>query len=284
MHENISKAIWEVVLYHTSDAETLWLLSKGNAPALELMTAFVATPRFITKKAVHPTTEQQNELDRLSPGFRIDGWSLIRLSRVWLLTKLDDSDKASYIKNIETLFDTAEMNELVALYSALPVLAYPEQWLFRATDAVRSNMGFVFDAIAIQNPYPRRYFNELAWNQLILKGIFNDKPIHLIQGLAEKVNEKLAVTLSDFAHERWAAGRRVPPQVWRLIVGFVNNAFLEDLKHLFASSDPADQQAAALVCAETSFPPAHELLHLYPELENGIRSQRISWNHLELTD
>ena len=55
---------------------------------------------------------------------------------------------------IRDRFDTAEMNELVALYSALPVLAYPEQWLFRATDAVRSNMGVVYEAIALGNPYP----------------------------------------------------------------------------------------------------------------------------------
>ena len=87
-------------------------------------------------------------------GFSLENWTTVRLSRVWLLTRLDSSDLETYVRHIETLFDTAEMNELVALYSALPLLGYPEHWLFRATEAVRSNVGDVFDALVMHNPYP----------------------------------------------------------------------------------------------------------------------------------
>ena len=172
----IQQRIWDHIVLNSSESETEWLLKKGEANSLDLMTAFVAAPRFLSKRIIQVPDSEPT-------GFKVNGWSLVRLARVWLLTQLDASDRTEYVKNIETLFDTAEMNELVALYSALPLLAYPEQWLFRATDAVRSNMGFVFDAIALHNPYPERFFSEAAWNQLVLKTIFNDKPIHLIEGI-----------------------------------------------------------------------------------------------------
>ncbi|KQS31395.1 EboA domain-containing protein [Dyadobacter sp. Leaf189] len=281
MSDIVKQKLWEIISRNTSATESEWLQQKGSAAPLELMTAFVAAPRFLAKKIVEVSEDEQWSLDTEIPGFSVNNWSLVRLSRVWLLTQLDPSDKSEYVKNIETLFDTAEMNELVALYAALPLLSYPDQWLFRATDAVRSNMGFVFDAIALHNPYPEKYFNELAWNQLVLKTIFNDKPIHLIEGLANRANEKLAMTLSDFAHERWAAGRSVGPQVWRLVGKFMNQALLADMQHLFESQNGDDRKAAALACSESSLPNAKYLLAKYTDLEKSVRSGELTWTQLE---
>ncbi|MHA4738341.1 EboA domain-containing protein [Dyadobacter sp. MSC1_007] len=281
MSDIIKQKLWDIIAHHTSDNEAEWLRQKGSSTPLELMTAFVAAPRFLTKKIVTADEQAQAALNLEIPGFSVNGWSLVRLSRVWLLTQLDPSDKEEYVKNIETLFDTAEMNELVALYSALPLLSYPDQWLFRATDAVRSNMGFVFDAIALHNPYPEKYFSELAWNQLVLKTIFNDKPIHFIEGLENRMNEKLAMTLSDFAHERWSAGRSVPAQVWRLVGKHMNASLLNDMQHLFDSANEDDRKAAALACAESGFPSANYLLAKYTDLEKTVKSGALTWADLE---
>lgn len=267
-----------------SPTEYDWLRSKGNTSPLELMTAFVALPRFVERHPVSISAEQSQALIEALAGFSVAGWSTVRLGRVWLLSRLDSSDRESYIRHIETLFDTAEMNELVALYSALPLLGYPEHWLFRATEAVRSNVGDVFDALVMHNPYPARYFTEAAWNQLVLKTIFNDKPIHTIVGLEERANATLAQILSDFAHERWAAGRSVAPEVWRLTPNFLDSTLLEDIKHLFLSSDLNDQQAAALVCYQAGTSEAHALLAQYPELEKEVHQQKISWTDLEFND
>ncbi|WAC12151.1 EboA domain-containing protein [Dyadobacter pollutisoli] len=281
MSDIIKNKIWELITRNTTASEADWLRQKGTASPMELMTAFVAAPRFLSKKIITISQEIPWDLSSEVSGFSVENWSLVRLARVWLLTQLDPSDKEEYVKNIETLFDTAEMNELVALYSALPLLSYPDQWLFRATDAVRSNMGFVFDAIALHNPYPEKYFSELAWNQMVLKTIFNDKPIHLIQGLENRSNEKLAVTLSDFAHERWAAGRSVPPQVWRLVGKYMNPTLLADAQHLFDSENTGDQKAAALACSESTLPAAHYLLAKYAGLEKSVKSGELTWAELE---
>lgn len=284
MSHLINTALWEVISQNISEKEADWLTQKENGSSIEIMTAFVASPRFLPKKIVNIELTQEKLLTEMIPGFSVNGWSLVRLARVWLLTKLDGSDKDACIKNIETLFDTAEMNELVALYSALPVLDFPEQWLYRATDAVRSNMGFVFDAIALHNPYPAKHFSELAWNQLVMKTIFNDKPVHFITGLEERQNENLALILSDFAHERWAAGRTVAPNVWRLVSKYMNANLLADMEHLFHSHDILNQEAAALTCYDSSYAPAKELLAGYPEFEKSITEGALTWSNLEFTD
>jgi hypothetical protein len=284
MYDLITNKLWEILLANTTEEEANWLSDKSSLPSLDIMTAFVAVPRFLKKKKIALSDGLEKELSVVYKSFSVRDWSLHRLARVWLLTKLVAADRSNFVQHIETLFDTAEINEFVALHSALPILPEPKQWLFRATDAVRSNMGLIFDAIALNNPYPATYFTELAWNQLVLKTIFNDKPIHLIHGLEERANEKLAWTLSDFAHERWAAGRQVAPQVWRLVVNFVNDQLLADIQQLFKSPDVHNQQAAALVCAGSNFAPAQELLTQFPELQKEIQEKSLTWANLEFTD
>jgi hypothetical protein len=217
-----------------SPAELIWVEDKLKADSKGLSLAFVMVPRQVAKTRVG-----------IIPGWNWQNSTLDQLVRVYLLIHLSEQEDGK--ARIDTLFDTAEMNELVAIYRALPALKTPEIWLNRATDAVRSNMGPVFDAITFGNPYPLLYFSELAWNQLVLKCIFNDKPIHLIEGLDERANQALADTLADFAHERWAAGRRVPSQVWRLIQNFQTETKEQDLKRLVESADPNDRKAAELV-------------------------------------
>jgi hypothetical protein len=228
-----------------TDSEKAWLEQKLAAPTPAKLAAFVATPRFVTRRPVPNKTD----------------WTMDRLARVLLLTSLPTDDETAYVKAINTLFDSAEMQELAALYSALPHLAFPSTWLFRATEAVRSNMGPVFDAMAFGNPYPARHFTEAAWNQLILKCIFNDKPITRIDGLLDRANQTLANDVSDFAHERWAAGRTVPAEVWQLVPRFMNETLLNDVKRLATSPDERDREAARQVCEVSDYEPAKRLMY-----------------------
>ena len=231
---NTAELLYKSIQSLVSPAELAWVADKMKADSKGLSLAFVMVPRQVAK------TNTGNV-----PGWNWQNGTLDQLVRVYLLIHLAEKEDGK--ARIDTLFDTAEMNELVALYRALPALKMPEIWLQRATDAVRSNMGPVFDAIAFGNPYPFHYFSELAWNQLVLKCIFNDKSIHLIEGLDERANQALANTLADFAHERWAAGRRVPSQVWRLTRNFQTETKEQDLKRLVESADPNDRKAAELV-------------------------------------
>lgn len=266
---SFSEQLFEKIKEYASPKEINWIEAKHNGNLQSLQTAFVATPRFISKTPILSTDKINN--------VSINGWSLDRLVRVYLLSQLNNSEKDAYTKALDTLFETAENNEAVALISALPFLAFSDYWMLRATDAVRSNIGLVFDAIAFQNPFPMQNFSELAWNQLVLKCIFNDKPIHLIQGLNERANQELANSISYLAHERWAAGRTIPAQAWRLVSKFMNEHILQDIKTLFESTNENDQIAAALVCTETDFASAKEELKKHQEIQN----RTFSWSILE---
>ncbi len=195
-------------------------LVREETGATQLNLAFTAIPRKTGKKDPAVTAAEQQEIDRLLPGFYIQDWSLDRLSRVWLLMQPSAADKSAYIKKIETLFANAEMNELVALYSALPVLAYPEEWRRQCAEGIRSNIGTVLDAIIHRNPYPATWLDEAAWNQLVMKAFFTGKDIGLITGLDRRNNPNLAAILRDFARERQAAGRPVPEHLPELAQQF----------------------------------------------------------------
>jgi hypothetical protein len=270
---NDSSLLLDIIRRQASAKEMSWIETKAVGSLQTLQTAFVATSRFVTKEAVQSSGPIN--------GVSFDNWTLDRLVRVYFLTNFDSSNKDSYTNALDTLFDTAENNEAVALISALPFLAYPDYWMLRATNAVRSNIGPVFDAIAFQNPYARNNFSELAWNQLVLKCIFNDKPIHKIEGLVERANAALANSISYLAHERWSAGRTIPAYAWRLVSQFMTDKILKDIQHLFVSSRVHDRIAATLVCIATDFSSAKEELEKYKDLELNARNNAFSWETLE---
>jgi hypothetical protein len=178
---------------------------------------FTALPRFVGKQMLDVPADMAFALERLRPGFTIHNWTLDRLARVWWLLQLPADDEATYLKTIKQLFQSGELNELVALYSALPLLAFPEAWRFQATEGIRNNIADVQSAIMLHNPYPADYFDEAAWNQLVLKAFFTDKDVTQIIGLDERKNARLAQTLADYAAERQAAGRSLPPNIDRLM-------------------------------------------------------------------
>lgn len=218
----IDGLLLSIISRHLSTQAGSWLQEKANAVkseqgTLQLNMAFAQLPRITTKAALQLSPEEVQEIEVLIPGLSISSWSIDRLSRVWLLMQIPDTDQDNYIKKINGLFIAAEMNELVALYSALPFLSYPEAWIFRCTEGIRSNIGTVLEAILYHNPYPFHYLKEGAWNQLVLKAFFTEKDVELIYGLTERNNISLKQTLKDYVEEREAAGRVINPWIHRLI-------------------------------------------------------------------
>jgi hypothetical protein len=223
-------------------------------------TSFAILPRKTGKNIITVEQDQQFLLQQLHPGMQVNGWTMDRFCRVWLIMQLDAADKEKYFNSIENLFRSGAVNELVALYSALPLLAYPTIWKARCAEGIRSNIGDVLEAIMYHNPYPAAQLSEAAWNQLVLKAIFTGKETALITGLDERANKELAYTLSDFAHERWAAHRTVPAQLWRICSRFIDEKLLPDFKKALATGDAATKQVIVSAIAQSNYAPAKVLL------------------------
>ena len=225
-----------------------------------------------------------NQLQALRSEFSTDGWTADRTARVWLILLLLEKTGSDFLHHFEKIFSTADGQEQVALYSCLPLLPHslgPELEK-RAAEGVRTNITAIFDAVALNNPYAADYLEEGAWNQLVLKAAFMDRPIYQISGLDRRANAVLAKIISDYAHERWAAGRIVSPEFWRPVTPFLNDELLEDIKKLFNDSVVIQKQAAALVCYHSDYPPAKELLQQHPTFNHSLADQTLNWHQLAL--
>ncbi|MEN0053388.1 MAG: EboA domain-containing protein [Mucilaginibacter sp.] len=208
-----------------------WLYAQKNpANSYDLNLAFGIMPRKTGKTLVQITNQQQELINAAKPGLSINSWAVDRLSRVWLLAQYQADDQNTYFRTIENLFSAAEMNEQVALYSALPLISYPELWLKRCAEGIRSNIGIVLEAIMYHNPYPAENLPEPAWNQMVLKAFFTDKQINNIYGLDSRANTELARILIDYARERHAAGRQINDMLWYLVQKFVTEQQLNNMK------------------------------------------------------
>jgi len=241
-----------------------------------LNTAFMIIPRKTGKSAV----VIDDPVDITITPFK--NWTIDKLCRVWLLLQWDTTDKDKYYQTIENLFLSAEMNESVALYAALPFLAYPEIWIKRCAEGIRSNIGSVLEAIMYNNPYPLVYLDQAAWNQLILKAFFTEKNVPLILGLDKRANKELALILSDYARERWAAGRKVNPTLWRLVAGFIDDKIFEDIKIGLTHDDMAEKEAIALAISESGFEPAKQWLSNIPELKSVVSDKALNWDKVSI--
>lgn len=273
--EEIRSILKEIIRANTTPDVFAWLEEKRP-----LNTAFVLLPRKTGKAVINITAEQNVQISAAIPGFTVDGWSIDRLGRAYLLLNVDATDKDEYFRVIEALFLAAEMGELVALYSALPLFSYPEIWVKRCSEGIRSNIGSVLEAIMYHNPYPAQNLDQSAWNQLVLKAFFTDKQIGKITGIDTRANKELAYILGDYAHERWAAKREVNPSLWRLVGPFIDDKLFEDIKRLFDDGTLVDRKAGALAISQSTYPPAKDLVNKYPELLTAIDSQKLSWDTL----
>lgn len=211
-----------IIYRHLDVSSKQWLdenilQTQSGITTEQLSITFSLIQRKIPKSIVKVTEEDQERINYLYPGFSFRHWSLQRLCRVWLIMHLNPSQKETYINTIEYVFKNAEMNELVALYSSLPVLVYPEEWRMRCAEGIRNNIAIVLEAIMHNNPYPSAYLSESAWNQMVLKAFFTEKDIDKIVGLKDRSNQLLANTLSDYAQELIAAGRPVNEKLWPLV-------------------------------------------------------------------
>ncbi|MES2378384.1 MAG: EboA domain-containing protein [Bacteroidota bacterium] len=271
----IKSIIKEILQANTTPEVFAWLEEERS-----LNSTFAMLPRKTGKAVINITPEQSQQIQQAVPGFSVDGWTIDRLGRAYLLMNLDSADQSQYFKSIENLFLAAEMGELVALYSTLPLLAYPEIWIKRCSEGIRSNIGDVLAAIMYNNPYPAKYLDQAAWNQLILKAFFTDKDINKIIGVDERTNKDLAYIISDYAHERWAAGRELNPLMWRMVGPFIDDKLFEDIKRLFDDGKLTDRKAGALAIAASNYPAAKALLNKYPELETAIQNKNLSWETL----
>jgi hypothetical protein len=275
----ISEYLYRILLPQLPPPGVTWLQKQLDnlKTEKEFYLAFSVAPRFTGKKSLNLSDADLQEADSLRSGFNPKNWTADQVARVLLVLALPHETPETYVATLNRVFSTADLSELATLYASLPLLPYPDLHIKRAAEGVRSTMTQVFDAIALNNPYPHDYLPEEAWNQMVVKSVFNVRPLYQIYGLDNRRNQALANIAIDYAHERWAAGRTLTPELWRLVGPFLKPENRKDIQRLLSGSEEIQQQAAALALSESNLPEAKELLAQYPDLEKEIRNGNLTW-------
>ena len=175
---------------------------------------------------------------------------------------------------------TADVAEAIAFYRGLPLYPDPQLLEAQAAEGTRTNMRAVFEAVAHRSPYPKEQFAENRWNHMVLKALFVGSTLHPIQGLDERANPTLARMLCDYAHERWAAGRPVSPELWRCVGPHADAEALGDLQRVLATGGATERKAAALAVAACPDAKAKELSAQTPDLAAAVASGELTWDSL----
>lgn len=259
-----------------------WLRARADeiargAPSFRYFLAFSGASGRMPKMPLALDEADRKRAHALRPNWNPTAWSLDEAARALLILSAPARDENDWIGRVEQLFSTADLRESAALYRMLPLFPFPERFRARGAEGVRTNMTSVLQAVAHDNPYPSEYFDEGAWNQMILKALFTDSVLWKVVGLDARCNPPLARMLADYAHERWAAGRAVSPELWRPVGPFAAQGYLPDLQRVLRSDDEAEQEGAALALARANAPDAARLLDEFPRLKQRIETGELTW-------
>ncbi len=145
------------------------------------------------------------------PGWQPQSWSTDQAARTLLVLALPSADPVRWLATLDRCFHAATVEELVALYQALPLLPHPALLVPRAAEGVRNAMTPVFAAVALDNPFTAEQLGDEAFNQLVLKCFFSGCDSARIAGLEGRANAELGRMLAHYARERRIAGRVVDP-------------------------------------------------------------------------
>ncbi len=236
-------------------------------------------PRRLGKDDLALSQDDLDAATKARAGWDPKGWSVDEAARILILLEAGGSGE-DFARRFTDLCRSADVAEAIALYRGLPLYPDPELLEPQAAEGVRTNMRAVFEAVAHHNPFPRERFDENRWNQMVLKALFVGSTMSPIPGLDERANPTLAHILCDYAHERWAAGRPVSPELWRCVGPFADDAALTDLKRVVETGEAPERKTAALALAASAAPEAKDMLAAMGEPASAIASGRLSWESL----
>jgi hypothetical protein len=252
----------------------------GDAADATLDIALGLAPRKLGKAALELKDADLAAARAAVPGWDPRGWNVADAARVLLLTARPPGARP-FAEKFRALCQTADVAELIGLYRGLPLYPAPAALEEQVGEGLRTNMRVVFEAIAHRNPYPRTHFDQHRWNHMVLKALFIGSPLEPIQGLDERANPELARIMLDFAHERWAAHRPVPFEIWRCVGPFAQGRALDDLARVLEGGEPVERRAAALALAASPDRRAARMLEDVPALAGEIAHRRLTWATLQ---
>jgi hypothetical protein len=192
------------------------LTKQGRSWLESAITSVAADPRALPHLfAAAGRSCGRGPLQAADPG--LNGWSVDDAARFALIDalRLPAGLLAAELGSLYAHGDSAERR---AILRALEFTEAGDRCLALVADALRCNETPLVGAA--MGPYAARYLGQPAWRHGVLKCVFLGLPLAMVAGLDGRADGELARMLAGFAHERIAAGRDVPADVWPVIERF----------------------------------------------------------------
>jgi hypothetical protein len=141
----------------------------------------------------------------------VHAWTVDDAARVLILAAMGEA-AAPELAELYRFGDAAERRGLLR---ALPYLPLGDRGRGLVDDAVRTNDTRL--VAAALGPYATEHLDDAAYDQAVLKCVFIGVPIAPLDGLPGRATPETARMLAAFVHERVAAGRDIPAEVWDVI-------------------------------------------------------------------
>lgn len=211
--EEVATPLWERL--EPGPAE--WLRDRladvGERPE-SIRSVFPAVGREIGRGPLDPDTDADD----------VHAWTVDDAGRTLLLAALGERA----LSELPDLYRFGDAAERRGLLRALPYLPIGDSALGLVDDAIRTNdTGLIAAGLG---PYATAHLDDAGYSQAVLKCVFCDIPITPLDGVPERVTPDGARMLAAFVHERIAAGRDVPSEVWTVIDRYPPAAELEAIE------------------------------------------------------
>ena len=223
--------------------------------------------------------EDQYKLQAVHKCWQPGHWSLLEATRILFnLSVIHGSGDEDTI--FLQAYKITELSEQIAFLKGLPLYGKSDFALTNAKDAVRSNIQSIFAAVSQFNTYPAINFSENEWNNMILKAVTWNYPLHEIFGIDDRINQALMKMLCEYAREQDGAKRPVSIDLWRCIGPLSDDNALLSLAEMLNSTNIKKQYAAVLALHACSRVEAKNLLDTKPDLVAQVKKLGINWDIL----
>lgn len=238
--------LYNTIIKALNPDENVWLknaidkLQHSADPLNELLNLSVVVKRQISS-------------DIQSPSDLLTHCDNSEIIRIFLLQSLfeyhSDLKKRTTLKQYYQAGDSAEKS---AFLKGLPLIDSNGEAKNIAVNAARCNSLDEFSALTLNNPYPAEHFEELNFNQLILKALFNGLEINDVANFEQRKNANLTNMCFSYAVEQALADRIPPASLWTAInyeqLDDENTSLYEEyIKHFYHADNHHQRVLSALM-------------------------------------
>lgn len=249
MSDDVDEALGRLIRSRARAEGVAWLeqaIADTAAGRADLRVVFPAVARQLGRGGLDEPgatlTTRDGDVVSLA-AWRIDDAGRARL--LLAAARANPGDVLALARDLYLGGDARERTGALRALPLLPGMRENDAALPALLDAMRVTQGEIFEAAILDNPYAARHLPQHEWRKAVLKAIFNGHSILRIARLDERADAELAASLVDFAMEREAASRSVPPELWPVAALFPPPGLAAKLLGYLEHPNPDHRAAAA---------------------------------------